>query len=68
MDPLDQRDVVLERAVVRQRGEVLHDHVVGTGMLPVRRGPATAPRALLSPLGLAWRLPACGSSAAATWP
>jgi len=29
---------------------------VGTGMLPVRPGPATAPRALLSPLGLAWRL------------
>ncbi|TDE20886.1 anibiotic ABC transporter [Actinomadura sp. 6K520] len=35
----------------------LTDHRdVGTGMLPVRRGPATAPRALLSPLGLAWRL------------
>jgi len=28
----------------------------GTGMLPVRPGPATAPRGLLSPLGLAWRL------------
>ena len=35
----------------------LTDHRdVGTGMLPVRRGPATAPRGLLSPLGLAWRL------------
>lgn len=29
---------------------------VGTGMLPVRPGPAAASRALLSPLGLAWRL------------
>ncbi|HEY8482006.1 MAG TPA: ABC transporter permease [Spirillospora sp.] len=35
----------------------LTDHRdVGTGMLPVRRGPATASSALLSPLGLAWRL------------
>ena len=35
----------------------LTDHRdVGTGMLPVRRGPATAARTLLSPLGLAWRL------------
>ncbi|WP_165966549.1 anibiotic ABC transporter [Actinomadura sp. 7K507] len=35
----------------------LTDHRdVGTGMLPVRRGPATAPPGLLSPLGLAWRL------------
>lgn len=29
---------------------------VGTGMIPARRGPATASTALLSPLGLAWRL------------
>ncbi len=29
---------------------------VGTGMLPVRNGPPTAPPGLLSPLGLAWRL------------
>jgi ABC-2 type transport system permease protein len=29
---------------------------VGTGMLPVRRGPATAPASLSGPLGLAWRL------------
>lgn len=28
----------------------------GAGMLPQRPGPATAPRRLLSPLGLAWRL------------
>lgn len=28
----------------------------GLGMLPVRRGPATAPPSLLSPVGLAWRL------------
>ncbi|MGH3911671.1 MAG: ABC transporter permease, partial [Pseudonocardiaceae bacterium] len=28
----------------------------GAGMLPERPGPATAPRGLLSPLGLAWRL------------
>lgn len=28
----------------------------GAGMLPQRPGPATAPRSLLSPLGLAWRL------------
>ncbi|SEG68942.1 ABC-2 type transport system permease protein [Thermomonospora echinospora] len=35
----------------------LTDHRdVGTGMMPVRRGPATAPRGLLSPFGLAWRL------------
>lgn len=29
---------------------------LGAGMVPVRRGPARAPRALLSPLGMAWRL------------
>lgn len=29
---------------------------VGTGMLPVRPGPARAPRALGSPFGLVWRL------------
>ena len=29
---------------------------VGFGLIPPRRGPATADRALLSPLGLAWRL------------
>jgi ABC-2 type transport system permease protein len=29
---------------------------VGRGLIPERRGPAEAPRALLSPLGLAWRL------------
>jgi ABC-2 type transport system permease protein len=29
---------------------------VGTGMLPVRPGPAQAPRSLRSPFGLAWRL------------
>jgi ABC-2 type transport system permease protein len=29
---------------------------VGTGMMPVRPGPAEAPRSLGSPLGLAWRL------------
>ncbi|GIG86768.1 ABC transporter permease [Plantactinospora endophytica] len=29
---------------------------LGSGLLAVRRGPATAPRALLSPVGLAWRL------------
>jgi ABC-2 type transport system permease protein len=29
---------------------------VGTGMMPVRPGPARAPRSLRSPLGLAWRL------------
>ena len=29
---------------------------VGTGMMPVRGGPVSAPRSLLSPLGLAWRL------------
>jgi ABC-2 type transport system permease protein len=29
---------------------------VGRGMFAERRGPATAPRGLLSPLGLAWRL------------
>jgi ABC-2 type transport system permease protein len=29
---------------------------VGTGMIPVRPGPATASRALLSSFGLAWRL------------
>ncbi|MBA9001637.1 ABC transporter permease [Thermomonospora cellulosilytica] len=35
----------------------LTDHRdLGTGMMPVRRGPATAARGLLSPLGLAWRL------------
>jgi len=35
----------------------LTDHRdVGTGMMPVRRGPAVAARTLLSPLGLAWRL------------
>lgn len=35
----------------------LTDHRdVGTGMMPVRRGPAVASRTLLSPLGLAWRL------------
>lgn len=28
----------------------------GRGMVPARRGPAAAPRSLLSPLGLAWRL------------
>ena len=28
----------------------------GLGMIPARRGPAVAPRSLLSPLGLAWRL------------
>lgn len=28
----------------------------GTGLLPSRPGPAKAPRALLSPVGLAWRL------------
>ena len=35
----------------------LTDHRdVGTGMLPTRRGPERAPRSLLGPLGLAWRL------------
>lgn len=29
---------------------------IGFGLIPPRRGPATADRALLSPLGLAWRL------------
>lgn len=29
---------------------------VGSGMVPVRPGPAHAPRGLLSPFGLAWRL------------
>lgn len=29
---------------------------IGTGMLPVRPGPARAPRSLGSPLGLVWRL------------
>lgn len=29
---------------------------VGAGLLPERPGPAVAPRSLLSPLGLAWRL------------
>ncbi|GAA1025942.1 exporter of polyketide antibiotics [Virgisporangium ochraceum] len=29
---------------------------IGTGMMPVRPGPARAPRSLGSPLGLAWRL------------
>jgi polyether ionophore transport system permease protein len=29
---------------------------IGLGMLPVRKGPATAPANLLSPFGLAWRL------------
>ncbi len=29
---------------------------VGMGMVPARRGPRTAPRWLLSPIGLAWRL------------
>ncbi|MGI5215963.1 ABC transporter permease [Plantactinospora sp. CA-290183] len=29
---------------------------LGSGLLPVRPGPARAPRGLLSPIGLAWRL------------
>ncbi len=29
---------------------------VGMGMIPARRGPATAAKSLLSPLGLAWRM------------
>lgn len=29
---------------------------IGLGLLPARLGPATAPKSLLSPLGLAWRL------------
>jgi ABC-2 type transport system permease protein len=41
--------VVVAFALTRHRD-------LGTGMMPVRRGPATAPRGLLSPIGLAWRL------------
>ncbi|MFF5257659.1 ABC transporter permease [Actinomadura viridis] len=44
-------------AVLVRAAFALTDHRdVGTGMLPVRRGPAEAARGLLSPLGLAWRL------------
>ncbi|MEW2353101.1 ABC transporter permease [Spirillospora sp. NPDC029432] len=53
--PLAMHAVLL--AVLVRAAFALTDHRdVGTGMLPVRRGPATAARSLLGPLGLAWRL------------
>ncbi|XVQ14691.1 ABC transporter permease [Spirillospora sp. CA-255316] len=47
---------VLLAVLVRLAFQLTDHRDVGTGMLPTRRGPVRAPRALLSPLGLAWRL------------